>query len=260
MTNYLAHNVAVVGAGSLGRSLLTSYRRMYPALKYMAVIRQNSKLSEFINAEVTEYGQPFNAKQIMLCVKPYQAQEVCRTIKTNLRPDTVVVSAMAATPQHKLESWLETENVARIMPSILPNGPIAVYNPRGVGILLPTHNVVRTTNERVLDLTTATCGCVPGFMAAIMEQLINAVKQLGVSEDVAQALILCNLQALANENMGSMQDLRNLRNRVATKGGATEKGILSLEHDNVTNLFTKMFGAADNHVMALRDKFDKADN
>lgn len=260
MANRPLHDIAVIGAGSLGRSLLTSYVKTYPKLRYMAIVRQKSKLSPLLNTKIVYHGRPFNAEQIMICVKPYQAREVCQAVKNNLKSDTVVISAMAAVSLNKLQSWLDTENIVRIMPSILRDGPIAVYNPRNIKLILPTSNVIQVDNERALELATTTCGCVPGFLAAIMEQMVNAARHLGVKEIVAQTLILKNLQALANEDINTVQDLQRLQSKVATKGGATEKGILELKYDDIlANLFIRMFRVADDHVMALRNTLEKVD-
>lgn len=251
-------DIAIVGPGALGTSLLNNYTRTYPELRYTAVVRKARVLTSLNKIDVTYYGTPFRAQQIVLCVKPYQAQEVCQTIKASLHPLTVVVSAMAAVPQHKLETWLGTKNVVKIMPSILADGPIAVYNPYNIKFILPRTDIVYASTEEDLDLATATCGCVPGFMAAIMEQLIVAVERLGVDSATAEAMILGNLRALTSENIQTVNDLQALRAKVGTKGGATEKGILQLEHNNnLVNIFTKMFKTADDHVVALRDKLDE---
>lgn len=261
-TKLLARNfpidVTIIGLGALGRSLLHNYRKVYPELRYTAVVRKTPSPVISSKIGVTYYGTRFRAQQIVLCVKPHQAQEVCQTIKQDVGVDTVVVSAMAAVPQDKLEAWLGTSNVVKIMPSILTRGPIVVYNPHNVKFILPRNNIVRVDNEEDLDRATVTCGCVPGFMAAIMEQLVITAQSLGVDDTTAQAIILGNLRALAGENIRTINDLQTLRAKVATKGGATEKGILQLEHkNNLINIFDKMFKAADDHVVALRDKLDE---
>lgn len=251
-------DVAIVGLGALGRSLLHNYRQVYPELRYTAVVRKTPSPIISSKIGITYYGTRFRAQQIMLCVKPHQAQELCQTIKRDVGVDTVVVSAMAAVPQHKLEAWLGTSNVVKIMPSILTQGPIVVYNPHNIKLILPRNSIVHVDNEKDLDLATATCGCVPGFMAAIIEQLVIAAQSLGVDHTTAQAIILGNLRALANDNVRTINDLQTLRAKVATKGGATEKGILQLEqNNNLLNLFDKMFKAADAHIITLRNKLDE---
>lgn len=254
-THYLSHDIAVVGLGALGKSLLSNYLQAHPQLRYTAVVRRMPSLN---NIDITHYGTRFSAQQILLCVKPYQAQEVCQTIKSNLTCETVVISAMAAVPQRKLELWLGTKNVVRIMPSILSDGPIALYNPYNIKVVLPRTNILYADSEKALDLATATCGCVPGFMAAIIQQLVIAVEYLGVDRATAQTIILDNLRALMSTDIQTADDLQTLCIKVATKGGATEKGILQLEHNNnLVNLFSNMFKAADDHVIALRNKLDE---
>lgn len=257
----VAHHIAVVGAGHFGRSLLTRYQRYEPQLRCMAVVRNTAVKLRMRDVVTMEFGTMFHANQIILCVKPSQAEQVCKVISKSLRADTVVISAMAAITQRQLETWLNTTNVVRIMPSILGSGPISVYNPHDVRITLPTTNIMVAETEPELDAATAVSGCLPGFLAVIFRELIEAACSVpGSNERMTKYLVLRNIRAFAEEDIWDEQGLENLRSSVATKGGATERGIEKLEDkDALKHLFRSMFLTADNRIAALqgRNKHDE---
>ena len=251
-----SYHTAVVGAGHLGRSLLLRYKRHDPQLRCMAVVRNAATKLKVRDVITTEFGTPFRANQIILCVKPSQAEHVCKVISKSLRPNTVVISAMAAITQQQLETWLDTTNVIRIMPSILDNGPISVYNPHDVCLTLPTTNIIHAETELELDAATAVSGCLPGFLAVTFREMIHAARSVpGSNERMINYLVLRNIRAFAEADIWDISGLENLRSTVATKGGATERGIEKLEDkDALKHLFRSMFQAADGRIAALQGR------
>jgi pyrroline-5-carboxylate reductase len=188
-------------------------------------------------------------------VKPLQAKEVCESIRGHLKNGTVVVSAMAAVPLKKLQEWLGHRWVVKIMPTILPGGPITVYNPYDCALILPTNNQIEVRDETDLDTTTAVSGCMPGFLSYLLEEWIEAAVHVGLSRKDAEKLILSNLAAFGRLDLKKREELIELRRQVSSKGGATERGVISLERSEIRASLVGMLWAADDRVTELSKKF-----
>jgi pyrroline-5-carboxylate reductase len=252
-------SVGIIGCGSLGRSLLTSLRKRYTNLQYTASARSEASVqflrSKYQVKATTNNQEVATCSQIFLCVKPLHAEEVCRSIRDHLNPNAVVVSTMAAVPLDRLQDWLHHDRVVKIMPTILPDGPITIYNPLRCHFLLPTNNPVEVDNEIDLDTTTAVSGCMPGFLSYLLEEWIEAAVHVGLSREIAENLVLNNLAAFSRLDLKTKEDLIELRRQVSSKGGATERGVISLERSGIRTSLIEMLWAADNRVSELSRKF-----
>lgn len=247
--------IAIIGCGSLGRVLLTSLQRQDQGSLYYATAKSEKSiqlLRERYSVNATQNNpEVAHSDQIFLCVKPTQAKEVCNSISSQLNPSAVVVSAMAAVPLKKIQEWLNHERVVKIMPTVL-DGPYTVYNPGRYPIRLPTDNLITTRTEAELDLSTAVSGCFPGLLAYVLERWIEGAINNGMDRHVAERLILSNLKSMGDSELRSLDELRELRTRVTSKGGATERGLLSLDKNQIWRILEETISAADSRVLELK--------
>lgn len=253
-------SIGIIGCGMLGRSLLTSFQKKYTNLEYV-VSAKTVMTVQFLRSmyqvrSTTDNREVASSSQILLCVNPRQAKGVCKSIRKHLKSSGVVVSPMAAVPLVKLQEWLDHDRVVKIMPTINPNGPVAIYNPQRCHFLLPSDNLIEVANEADLDLTTAVSGCMPGFLSYLLKEWIEAAVQVGLNRQVAEDLILSNLKALGQlDDLKNADDLFVLLWQVSSKGGATERGIKSLERSGIQASLFEMLRAADDRVTELSKKF-----
>lgn len=264
--------IAIIGCGSLGRVLLSSLqkRKAIPlcgtlqrqdqdSVYYATAKSENSVrlLRERYGVNATQNNSEVaHSDQIFLCVKPTQAKEVCKSILDHLNPSAVVVSAMAAVPLKKIQEWLNHERVVKIMPTVL-DGPCTIYNPGSYYVRLPTDNLIATRTEEELDLSTAVSGCFPGLLAYVLEQWIEGAVNNGMDREVAERLILGNLKSMGDSGLRSLYELRELRTQVTSKGGATERGIISLDKNQIWRILEESISAADSRVLELRRSLEE---
>lgn len=254
-------SMGVVGGGSLGKALLMQYWKTYyfkhvvstrtPESKQMfklwmqkeAPMRVLENRDIFVESiHVTnENKEVAQTSQVLICVKPTQAEEACESLRGHLNKDTVVISAMAAVPLEHIQDWLNHELVARIMPTVVNDAPICVYNPNHHRLILPHENTILFDNEESFDGTVGVCGCMPGLMSYVLDKWIDAIVDMGYSDKIAEKLVLDNFSAIARSNPATANDLTRLLSDVSSPRGATETGVEILRNHRLDTIFTKMF-------------------
>ena len=238
----------IIGYGTLGSAVFRSIYRLDRKTKFIISIKTHEK--RYTNIEVAQ-----RSSDLFLCVKPSNAEEVCKEIKGYINKDTVVVSVMAAVPFVKIQEWLDHENVVKTMPTIsIPKGPVTVYNPYNLKFKRFSENYITVDDEKILDMSTAVSGCMPGFLANIMKQWIDAAITLGIDPVLAEELVCSNVYAFKDLNISDRIDLQNLQDKVASKGGATELGLIHLNESNLTDILETTMRIANVRVMNLADK------
>lgn len=252
-------SIGIIGCGTLGRSLLIAFQKKHTRLRYLASVRTDDSMDLVRMIKhvrvVTDNRKIASSDQLFLCVKPLDAKQACSSIRGHIKDKTVIVSAVAAVPLKKLQEWLDHERVVKIMPTILPDGPITVYNPYQYNFLLPTNNLIKIKSEADLDITTAVSGCMPGLLSFILEQWIEAAVSIGTDPKIAEQLILHNLEAMGRLGLKNKKELIQLRHQVSSKGGATEQGVVSLERSGIHPTLTEMLWEADDRITELARQF-----
>jgi pyrroline-5-carboxylate reductase len=185
------------------------------------------------NAELAE-----RADAVVLCHKPKQLDEVADEVAGRAK---AVVSILAA---------VTTEQLARAYPDtpiyrFLPNLPAEVR--KGVLCYVPGPNASRGPETEVLELfarvgtvialdsepliepAMALMSCGPAFMALVAESFADAGAAHGLSREDAVRMTVETMAGTAAYLTEHAYDTEAVRSRVATPGGATERGLISLE-------------------------------
>ena len=91
-------------------------------------------------------------------------------------------------------------------------------------------------DEQELDIVTALSGSGPAYYFLMMEAMIAAATRLGLSEDTARALTVQT--ALGAGMMASQSDVgpAELRRRVTSPGGTTERAIFTFEGAHIRDI------------------------
>ena len=197
------------------------------------------------------------ADEIYLAVKPGEAKQVCEELSAKLTVHQNVISTMAGVPIRSLQKWLNHEYVMRIMPTVNIDGPIVVYNPRELDACLYGKNFyhIRVKTEKELDASTAVSGCMPGFLAYILEAWIDEAVKLGMKHDDVVSILRRNLVTFPARWGYTSKSLAEIRARVTSKDGATERGIEALKAHRLNEMLGAMLRDADNRVNVLAHKF-----
>ena len=177
------------------------------------------------------------AAVVVLAVKPQALTEVLAGIRAALPPTALVISIAAGVPTTRIENQLGGQvRVVRAMPNtpaLVGCGVAAICGGRNAlpqdlemaeTLLSATGEVVRV-EETDMDAVTAVSGSGPAYVFYLMEAMLEAARQLGLSGQVARKLVYTTVKGSAELIMQHGVPPEELRRRVTSKGGTTAAAI-----------------------------------
>jgi pyrroline-5-carboxylate reductase len=105
--------------------------------------------------------------------------------------------------------------------------------------------------EPELDAITALSGSGPAYFFLLTEAMIDAGIALGLHRDTATALARQTALGAARMALESDADLVELRRRVTSPGGTTERAIQSFEADGLRDVVTRAMRAAADRALQM---------
>jgi pyrroline-5-carboxylate reductase len=185
------------------------------------------------------------ADVIILAVKPQQLCEILHALPP-LRPEQLVLSIAAGVRAGDISSWLGGHPaVVRAMPNtpaLVGAGIAGLFALPGVTeaqktqanrILEAVGSAVWVQEEAQIDVVTAISGSGPAYVFYFIEALEQAGIDLGLPAETARLLTLQTFFGAAALAIKDQSPPAELRARVTSKGGTTERGILALEEGGV---------------------------
>jgi pyrroline-5-carboxylate reductase len=182
---------------------------------------------------------------VVLCHKPGQLDQVAAETGGNAK---AVVSILGGTKLAAIEAAYPDRPVYRFMPNI----PVEVR--RGVLCYAPGSRAADGPEREVLDLfgrlgaviplaepllepATALMGCGPAFFALVVEALVDAGVRHGLPADVAARMTVETMGGTADVLQTRGEQAQELRPRVTSPGGSTERGLAALDRGGVRAAF-----------------------
>jgi pyrroline-5-carboxylate reductase len=178
---------------------------------------------------------------ILLAVKPQDTGVVLAEIGDLVRTDQVVVSIAAGVPLKKLEApFSKAVPVIRVMPNtpcLVGAGMAAIakgthataeHEARVLGIFYATGKAV-SVYEKDLDAVTGLSGSGPGYVAVIVEALIDGGVRAGLARDIATTLAVQTVLGSAQMLAQTGEHPARLKDMVTSPGGTTIAGVHALE-------------------------------
>lgn len=262
--------IVFIGGGAMGEAMLSAIlnkglstpknvwvsdikeeRRQYLEQKYgMAVTKDNR--------EVADKGDI-----IILAIKPQNLAEVMTELSGQLKPTQLVLSIIAGARIDTLCQGLNHRPVVRVM----PNTPAQIGE--GISVWTATSEVTEPQKKRVssilgtmgreiyvddekyLDMATAVSGSGPAYFFLFVESLIESAVKIGLSQDVAEALVLQTMLGSGHLIWKSGKSPAELRRMVTSPGGTTAKALLEFEKGGFNNLVQQAVTAAYNRAKEL---------
>lgn len=267
--NVTLPTIALLGAGSMGRAILTGL--VAPGVTVEGGIRvTNRSLARATELEslsgVTAYATEKDAAAnrlavdgaaiVLVAVKPAMVPDLLREVAASLSPGAIIVSVAAGVTIATFESLLpDTVSVVRSM----PNTPAIVRKAvTGISGGTRTHPedlaIVRTLFETVgevvevpesqLDALSTISGSGPAYVFYLIEQLTQAAIGKGFTPEQAAQLVNGTFLGASDLLVTSGDDPAELRRRVTSPGGTTERAVTVLESAHLADLFTRATDAA----------------
>jgi pyrroline-5-carboxylate reductase len=193
------------------------------------------------NAELAE-----RADVLVLCHKPKQLDEVAAEVGDERAQ--VVVSILAATTTEQLSAAYPGASIYRFIPNMNMDvrrgvlcyvaGPRAADGPEDeiLALMGRAGAVIRLDDEPLIEPAMALMSCGPAFMALVAESFADAGVAHGLDPDDAMRMVVETMGGTADYLARHDYDGPELRRRVATPGGTTEKGLITLEEKGLRDV------------------------
>ena len=104
--------------------------------------------------------------------------------------------------------------------------------------------IVWLENEALMNVVTALSGSGPAYFFLVMEAMQKAAEDLGLAAETARLLTMQTALGAARMAIESDTSLVELRQKVTSPGGTTEKAIAVLEENHLQEIFKKAIDAA----------------
>ncbi|MDH3689448.1 MAG: pyrroline-5-carboxylate reductase [Gammaproteobacteria bacterium] len=265
--------IGFIGGGNMARSLIgglvaTSWPREMirvadPDESQRKLLQQQLRIAtENDNQMVVS-----QAKIVVLAVKPQilktALQPLVNVVQTT-RP--LILSIVAGIRLRDIDRWLGGGlPVVRAMPNtpaLVGSGASALFANQIVSpeqrsiaesILRAVGIAVWVSREDHLDAVTALSGSGPAYFLYIMEALEQAAMDHGLDRDTAHLLTLETCLGTAKMALESGEELAQLRRRVTSPGGTTERALAVMTNANVSDTLAAALVAATERAAELAD-------
>lgn len=195
---------------------------------------------------------------VVLAVKPQILREIALQIAPAIQQKNVlVVSIAAGISQRSLTEWLGSDvAIVRCMPNtpaLVLTGATALHANAKVNddqkdlaenILRAVGLALWVDDEAQLDAVTAVSGSGPAYFFLLMEAMEKAALELGLDERSARLLIQQTALGAAKIALESSESPTQLRERVTSPGGTTQKAIETFQQNGFEGLVSKALQAA----------------
>ena len=266
--NVTLPTIAMLGAGSMGRAILSGL--LAPGVQVAGIRvtnRSEARAAELagtpgVTAYATETKADANrlavdgAQVVIVAVKPAMVRDLLAEITDSLAPGTVVVSVAAGVTTETMESLLpDSVSVVRSM----PNTPAVVgkavtgisagsrTDPEDLQVvraLFETVGEVVEVPESQLDALSTISGSGPAYVFLLIEALTEAAVQKGFTPEQAATLVNGTFLGASELLVSSGEDPAELRRRVTSPNGTTERAIAVLSEADLPALFARATDAA----------------
>ncbi len=269
MSNTQHPRLAFIGAGNMARSIIGGLvQEGYPVERIRASDLSSAALEQLRgdfgidtgdNETVAEW-----AEVVVLAVKPQVMKTVAETLRPNLAHHPLLISIAAGIDGVSLGRWLgEDQAIVRCMPNtpaLVKTGASGLYANRHTSdaqrtqaeqILGAVGTIQWLEDEHLMDAVTAVSGSGPAYFFLVMEAMIEAGVQQGLTREAATDLTLQTALGAATLARTSDVSVDELRRRVMSPGGTTEAAIQSFEQDDLRGTFQRAMTACAERSVSL---------
>lgn len=259
----MSMTIGFIGAGNMAGALAGGLlARGHQPAQVLLADNNPQQLQAFVERGLytTTHNQEVVARAdvLVLAVKPQVMQQVLEPLAAQVQQrQPLVISIAAGIPVASLQRWLGGSNVAVVRampntPALVQAGAAGLYASPAVTaeqrqqaetILAAVGLSVWLEDEALIDSVTAVSGSGPAYFFYLMEAMIRAGVAQGLDERTARALTLQT--ALGAAQMAITADVgpAELRRRVTSPGGTTERAIAALEEGQVKAVFARALQA-----------------
>jgi len=256
--------IGFIGGGNMASSLISGLIASGHSPQHLWVSDINpdalKALAENLNVNTSTSNDTVinEVDVIVLAVKPQILSNVAKSAAALIQQNkSLVVSIAAGISQQSLSQWLGADTaIVRCMPNtpaLVLTGATALYANARVTVEQRNlaENIMRSVGialwvkvESELDAVTAVSGSGPAYYFLLMEAMEKAALEMGLSEVTARLLVQQTALGAAKIALESSESPEQLRKRVTSPGGTTQRAIETFEQGGFTGLVSKALHAA----------------
>ncbi|MEI3868422.1 pyrroline-5-carboxylate reductase [Microbacterium sp. CCNWLW134] len=261
-------SIAVLGAGSMGGAVLRGVAASALATEgIIATNRSRAKAEELasvpsVTSLALEDESDANARAaakadiVLVGVKPAMVPDLLHEIGPHLRPGTIVVSLAAGVTLATFEQILGTDvAVFRSMPNtpalvgkavtgLAAGSRASEDDTRVIRRLFETVGTVIELPEEQIDALSTISGSGPAYVFLLIEQLTRAAIGKGFAEGDARVMVEQTFAGATALLAATGEDPAELRRRVTSPKGTTERAVAVLQEARLDEVFTRATDAA----------------
>jgi pyrroline-5-carboxylate reductase len=256
--------IGFIGGGNMASSLISGLIASGHSPQHLWVSDINpdtlKALAENLNVNTSGSNDAVinEVDVVVLAVKPQILSSVAKNAAAFIQQKkSLVVSIAAGISQHSLSQWLGADTaIVRCMPNtpaLVLTGATALHANARVtdeqrnlaeNIMRSVGIALWVNDESELDAVTAVSGSGPAYYFLLMEAMEKAALDLGLNEVTARLLVQQTALGAAKIALESSESPEQLRKRVTSPGGTTQRAIETFEQGGFTELVSKALYAA----------------
>ncbi len=239
-------NLGIIGCGKMGYALLKGITRAggdYDSIYACDTDQERIALfgNEFGAVAVASPQLIANADIIILAVKPAQVKPVLVATSGLWNKNQLLISIAAGVKTAAIEKELsQPVRVVRVMPNtpcLVGEGVAVIAGGRDAGsddlrlvqTMLNKVGLALILDESHMDAVTAVSGSGPAYAFLIVEAMIDAALNLGLSNDISRRLVMQTLKGSLTMLEQTGEHPAVLKAQVTSPGGTTIAGLRALE-------------------------------
>ncbi|MBD3272131.1 MAG: pyrroline-5-carboxylate reductase [Elusimicrobia bacterium] len=267
-----SQSIIVIGAGSMGTALIEGFirsKQLRPG--QITALDNNRKRLRSIRRQypvvtTVDYSHVAGHSAIIFAVKPQQMRSAVSSVKNYVHPRHLVLSIAAGISTDFLGKLIgQSLPIIRAMPNtpaLIRQGAIGIAAGRYAKKmhmqyatkLLSSVGLVVSVSERLINAVTAISGSGPAYVFFLAEAMINAGKQMGLSDDIASQLTIQTLYGSSRLMQDTKLPPKHCRQQVTSPGGTTEAALMIMEKGSVQKTLIKAFHRANKRACEIAKK------
>jgi pyrroline-5-carboxylate reductase len=266
-------NITFIGGGNMATSLISGLIADGIDPTTITVCDPDGEKLAALSARFTIRTEKDNnkavtgAQVIVFAVKPQVLQKVATEVAAVVQEEKpLVISIAAGIRETSLDGWLGGETaLVRAMPNtpaLIQTGATVLHanlltnevQRNQAETILRAVGLVRWVNdEQLMDAVTALSGSGPAYFFLVMEAMESAGVSMGLDHECAHLLTLQTALGAARMAIESRDSPAQLREKVTSPGGTTERALETFEEGKLRELFAAALTSARDRSQELSD-------
>jgi pyrroline-5-carboxylate reductase len=235
----LQRTVGIIGTGSMGGAIAMGLAPLDSLRLVVFGRRPNPRLPADIEQATDAPSLAAMSDILIVAVKPYHVEALAESIRSSIRPGTIVVSLAAGVSMLRLYDWFGQEvTLVRAMPNVAAEvgaSVTALFSDsqdalqETVALFRHVGTPVPLATEQLMHAFIGVAGSAPAFAFLFAEALADGAVAEGMPRADARraaAAMLKGAALLLEAHAGTPAELKD---RVASPGGTTIEGLHALE-------------------------------